>query len=77
LESADAARLEEELRRIAEGRRRCLEGPPDRLERWELLEAIAESMRSALARMRRGLTDRLEGAGAHLRLLHHLAERRV
>jgi len=74
LESADVTRLEEELHRVAGGRCAGTKPPLDGLERLELLEAVAEAMRSALARMRRGLTDRLEGAAVHLRLLRHLAE---
>ncbi len=46
---------------------------PDRVERWELLDAIAGQMKSAVHRMRRHTTDRLEGAEVHLQLLRHLA----
>ena len=74
IESADATRLEEELRRVVEGGRDLPEWPAGGLERLELLEAVAEAMRNALARMRRGLTDHLEGAAVHVRLLRHLAE---
>lgn len=74
LESADVSRLEEAMERVAERARACPRLPTDRLERLELLAAIAEGLRCALARVRRGLTDRLEGAHAQLRLLRHLAE---
>jgi hypothetical protein len=43
------------------------------MERLELLEAVRVQMRDALTRMRRGLSDRMEGAEVQLRLLQHLA----
>lgn len=42
-------------------------------ERWELLDAVVVQMKEALTRMRKGVTDRLEGAEVYLRLLRHLA----
>jgi len=43
------------------------------MERLELLDAVKSQMRGALTRMRRGLSDRIEGLEVQLRLLEHLA----
>jgi len=75
LEAGDVAQLEGELRRLGETPQAAL--PADGAERLELLEAVAGTMRRAIDRLRRGVTDRLEGGAVQLRLLRHLADGRT
>ncbi len=73
LRSGSLALLESELERPVEPSGRVPGLAPDRMERLELLEAVRVQMRDALTRIRRGLSDRMEGVEVQLRLLQHLA----
>jgi len=73
LEAADLPALEDALERSAELLPPVSPYPDLESERWELIQAIAETLRGAIRRVRRGLSGRLEGLEACLTLLAHLA----
>jgi hypothetical protein len=65
--------LEGELSRVGNEPASRAAPQADGGERLELLGAVAGALRSALDRMRRGRSERLEGGAVQLRLLRHLA----
>ena len=73
MENCSLDELESELDRVAGYCFSVPSLPSHRAEQMDLLGAVAEQMRTSLVRMRRGLSDRLEGAEVHLSLLRHLA----
>ncbi|MCS7314675.1 MAG: hypothetical protein RMI94_03590 [Bryobacterales bacterium] len=74
-EAANLPALEDALERWAELLPPVSPYPDLEAERWELLQAVSQSLLEGIRRLRKGLATRLEGLETSLVLLAHLARR--